>query len=301
MNNINEILKELNLKPRKYVKKNKVLFIETEEDKYAIKRKSNNEEIYEYLISRNFEYMPKIVGESDEYYITKFIDEYKIPKEQKIVDMIDLVSLLHNKTTHYKEVTVDDYKEIYEDLKNNIEYLYGYYMDLISIIETHVFMSPSEYTLARNISKILSNLGFIDKELDRWYEIVKNKKRKRLVVLHNNLKLDHFIVSDKFYLTSWDKAKIDSPVFDLYKLYLNHGLEYDFSSILKRYEKKYPLYEDERILFFILIFLPKKIELNKSEYENTKEVANMIDLIYKTEYFISPYYSKERKENDTNK
>ena len=41
--------------------------------------------------------------------------------------MIDLVGLLHNKTTYYKEVDESDYKELYEDITNNIIHLNGYY------------------------------------------------------------------------------------------------------------------------------------------------------------------------------
>jgi len=212
-----------------------------------------------------------------------------------------LVSLLHNKTTHYKEVTEDDYKEIYEDIKNNIEYLYGYYTDMITIIESKVYMSPCEYLVARNISKIFSTLYFLKEEIDNWYKLVKQNQKQRLVVLHNNLEINHLINNEKNYLISWDKAKIGIPVFDIYKLYMKHGLEFDFSELIKRYEKNYPLHEDERKLFFILILLPKKIELDKTEYENTKEAGRIIDLIYKTQMLVSPYYSKERPKDNSNK
>lgn len=303
MQEINEIIKKYELKPRKYQKNKKVLFIETNDGKYRIKEKTkNNENIYEYLKSRNFNYLPKIISNpNDEYEITEYIESYNIPEEQKMIDLIDLIALLHNKTTHYKEVTEDDYKEIYENLKNNIEYLYSYYNDLITIIESKVFMSPSEYLIARNISEIFTTLNFSHKELEEWYDLVKEKTKKRLVVIHNNLELDHFISNERAYLISWDKAKIGIPIFDLYKLYLKHGLQFDFIELFKRYEKKYPLYEDERKLFFILISLPKKIELNNTEYENTKFASKEIDLIYKTKKFISPYYSKERPENNTDK
>ena len=55
-------------------------------------------------------------------------------------------------------------------------------------------------------------------ELEKWYELVKNSHKKRLVVLHNNLDLSHFLRNSKSYLISWDKSKIDIPIFDLYKL-----------------------------------------------------------------------------------
>ena len=298
---INEIIKKYELKPRKYEKKNKAMYIETNDGRYIIKRKlKDNNYIYDYLKSRNFNYIPnKISNNADEYEVTEYIESYNIPDEQKIMDMIDLVSLLHNKTTHYKEVTEDDYKEIYEDIRNNIEYLYDYYNDEITIIESKVYMSPSEYLIARNITKIFKTIDFVKEELESWYDIVKQKKKIRLVVLHNNLDLTHFINNDQNYLISWDKSKIGMPIFDIYKLYLNHGLDFEFDEILKRYEKYYPLTVDERKLLFILMLLPPKLKRDKTEYENTKEIGKMMDNIYKAEMLMSPYYSNKRPENNT--
>lgn len=303
MQEINEILKKYELHPRKYTKNKKAIFVETSEGKYRIKPKTaNKEKIYEYLKSRNFNYLPKIItNNNEEYEVTEYIESYNIPNEQRMIDLIDLISLLHNKTTHYQEVTEDDYKEIYEDLKNNVEYLYSYYNDLITLIENKVYMSPCEYLIARNISIIFKTLNFLHEEIEHWYQLVKEKQKKRLVVLHNNLELNHFISNEKDYLISWDKAKIGIPIFDLYKLYLKHGLDFDFIELFKRYEKNYPLHEDERRLFFILIMLPEKIEFTNNEYENTKRVGKKIDFIYKTQRLISPYYSDKRPENNSHK
>ena len=153
-------------------------------------------------------------------------------------------------------------------------------------------MSPSQYLLARNISKVYASLNFCKGEIEKWYKLVQDKTKQRHVVLHNNLDLSHFIKSDKSYLTSWNKSKIGIPIFDLYILYRRHALEFEFSEIFKYYEQNYPLLEDERLLFFILITLPPKIEFDKTEYENTCYINEQIDLLYKTEKFISPYYSK---------
>jgi len=303
MQEINEIIKKYDLKPRKYQKKNKVLLIETTDKTYRIKpKKKNNKYIYDYLKSRGFNYMPKIItSDNDEYEITEYIESYSIPDEQKMIDLIDLISLLHNKTTHYKEVTEDDYKEIYEDLKNNIDYLSNHYNDLITIIESKIYMSPCEYVLARNISKIFSTLNFLYNEIENWYKLVKTKNKKRLVVLHNNLELSHFISNEKKYLISWDKSKIGIPIFDIYKLYLKHGLEFDFTELLKKYEKNYPLFPDERKLLFILILLPQKIEFSNDEYENTRQVGKVIDLLYKTQNLILPYYSEKGEKDNSHK
>lgn len=299
---INKILKQNNIKPKKYKKIKTATLIETENKKYIIKQKQKNmQNIYEYLKTRNYNYLPKILNQNEEYEITEYIEDYNIPKEQKIIDMIYLVSLLHNKTTHYKETTEDEYKELYEDINNNIEYLYGYYNDLITIIETKIYMSPCEYLIARNFTKILETLYYSKQELDNWYKMVKEKHKQRLVVLHNNLELDHFIENENKYLISWNKAKIGIPVFDLYKLYIKHGRELDFEEIYKIYIKNSPLQKEEQKLFFVLISLPQKLNLNKTEYQNTIEAGKMIDLIYKTQEFISPYNSNKTPENNTHK
>lgn len=295
MKEINELIRKYELKPNGYIKKGKALVVKTKDKNIIIKKKQDENEIYKYLNSRSFRYYPKIISEDGNYRITEYIDDIEMPKEQKMLDMIDLVSLLHYKTTYYKEVDEDDYKKIYEDVMGNIEYLNSYYLDLITIIESKVYMSPSEFLLAFNISKIFASLNYCQAKIKEWLSIIDEKKKQRFVVLHNNLEIDHYIRNNEPYLISWDKAKIDIPIFDLYKLYKRYSLDYDFEPILKKYEMNYPLLEEEKILFFVLITLPDKIEFNKSEYENTKIVGKQIDNLYKTEKLIEEYY-KTKKE-----
>lgn len=301
MKSFNQVIKKYELKPNCYRKNGNVTIVDSKRGKFVIKHKKDdmNDNIYRYLDSRNFNYYPHFISdEEDDYQISEYIDEIPMPDDQKILDMIELVSLLHYKTTHYKEIDEDEYKKIYEDIMNNINYLYSYYIDIISVIETKVYMSPSEYLLARNISKIFSSIEFSRGELEKWYQLVKEKRKQRLVVLHNNLEINHFIKNKNSYLISWDKSKIDMPIFDLYKLYRKHALDFDFEVIFRAYEKNYPLLEEERLLLFILISLPDKIEFNDSEYEMCKTISKRIDIIYKTEIFLSPYYSA-KKENKT--
>ena len=294
MKQINEILKKYKLKPNRYVKNGKATIVDTEIGRFVIKKNNYNKKIFNYLKSRNFNYYPKIINDLDEEYeISEYIEEISYPNEQKMLDLINLISLLHSKTTHFKEIDYEDYKQIYEDIKNNIEYLEDYYNEMITIIESHVYMSPSEYLLARNISRIFISLNFCKNEIENWYNLIKDKTKQRVVVLHNNLDLSHFIKNDNSYLISWDKSKIGIPIFDLYILYKRHALDYDFSEILKNYEKNYPLKKEERILLFILIALPIKLEFNKSTYELTKEISNQMDIMYKTEKLISPYYMEQ--------
>lgn len=298
MRKYNDLFKRYSIVPTKYEFYKNVTIVNTNDGKYVIKEKNREDKtpIFNYLNSRSFDYYPKILSDKDdEYEVTEYIEQIDMPVAQKMSDMIDLVALLHSKTTHYEEIDEEDYKEIYEDINNNIAYLYSYYTDLIAISENSVYMSPSQYMLSLNISKILGALNFCKDEIDKWYKLVKEKRKQRLVVLHNNLDLSHFIKNRNSYLISWNKAKIDIPIFDLYKLYRRHSLNYDFSEMFKRYEHSYPLLEEEKKLFFILISLPDKLEYSSSEYQMCNNISNIIESLARTESFISPYYSKNTK------
>lgn len=297
MRNIRHILDKYELHPTRYQVKGKVTFVDTDRGSYAMKEMEHDqEEIWNYLRSRNFLYYPEIIRYEDNILVTKKEQDIAMPREQKAADLTDLMALLHHKTTHYKEVDISDYKELYEDISNNIFYLQTYYDDMMSVIESHVVMSPSEYLLARNITLVYSALAFAKDALEKWYDMIKDKRKQRMVVLHNHLELSHFIRNQNAYLTSWDKAKFGIPIFDFYKFYKKHGLEFEFDELLKRYERAYPLLEEERLLLFILIALPDKIEWDDSEYVMCQKVSNMIDMMYKTEQFISPYNTENRKQ-----
>ena len=272
MKQLNDFLKENNIKPLRYIRKGKIYIVE-----------ENN------LSSRSFDYIPKIIEKDNNYMLVEYIDDIEIPREQKIIDLIGLVSLLHSKTTYYKETTKDDFKQIYEDIKSNIDYLKIYYDDIMRLIESKVYFSPSEYLLARNISIIYKSLYFCENKIEDWYKLTSNNSKQRYVLLHNNLDLSHFIENDRSYLINWDKSKKDLPIFDLYKLYKNHHIDFEFSEILDEYEKNYPLKEEEKLLFFILISLPEELKLNKCEYDNCIIISNEIDRLFKSEKLFSLY------------
>lgn len=300
MRNVIHILEKYQLHPTRYQMKGKVTFVDTDRGSYAMKEMEHDqEEIWNYLRSRNFLYYPEIIRYENRILVTKLEQDIAMPKEQKAEDLIDLMALLHQKTTHYKEVDISDYKELYEDISNNIFYLKTYYDDIMTIIESHIIMSPSEYLLARNITLVYSALNFSKEALEKWYEMIKDKRKQRMVILHNHLELSHFIRNQNAYLTSWDKAKFGIPIFDFYKFYKKHCLEFEFDELFKRYERSYPLLEEERLLLFILLALPSKIEWNDSEYAMCQKISNMIDEMIKTEKLISPYNTKNREQEES--
>lgn len=295
MKDIIDALKKYNLRSNHYEIKGNVVFITSKDGKYVVKKK-NNIDIFNYLNSRSFNYYPKYI-DTDKYYIMDYLEEQKMPIEQKMLDLINLTSLLHNKTTFYSNVDFDDYKKNYEELKATINDTINHYENLISHIESVQFMSSAELLLARGISIIFSALNYSNNSLDIWYKIVRDKNRRRHVLIHNNLSLDHFIRSDNAYFISWDKSKIDIPIYDLYKLYKEYAFNFDFKYLFSRYEKNYPLLEEERMLLFILISIPDKITFTDNIYNDCVKIENLIDYLYKTESVISPDNLEDTKQD----
>lgn len=284
-----------NIKKVRYVNNTKII---EEPDKKHIYKSSDKdiENLFSYLKSRSFNSFPKVISKDRNIYEYSYIEDISTPKEQKMLDIINLISELHTKTSYYKEVGHDRYLEIYEMLKENILYIEGYYNDLITLIEKEVYPSPSHYLIARNYSKINSAINFCKKELDSWYELVKDNTKQRVCVVHNNLKTEHLLKNDKDYLISWDNYLIDTPIMDLYKLYKNEKLASNFDDLLINYEKKFKLKDDERKLFFIMLSIPEKFKLDLSEFVNTNNVRTFIDYLYKTNKLITPYYSINSKD-----
>ncbi len=290
MNNALEELKNL-YKPYRFTKKKNVTIIDSTSGSYVVKEKSSNkvQDAYHYLLSRNFDYFPKLAEENSRHEVNVFeyIPEVEIPKEQKALDMMDLVALLHNKTTYYKEITEDKYKEIYDNIKNNIVYTRAYYDDLYNRLIEIIYPSPSEYLLLRNIYKIYAALNYAEDQLDKWYDNTKDDLKERVAFIHNNLETDHYILSDKGYLISWEKSKIDSPILDLITFYQKEYLNFNFETLLNKYLHSYPLKPNELDLFYLVISIPPIIKLETPEINCTKNMRTKLDYIFKTESLIA--------------
>ena len=136
---------------------------------------------------------------------------------------------------------------------------------------------------------IKSNITFIKNELEKWYKMISDLDKIRVVYNHNNLSIDHFI-NNKFI--SWDKFLVDSPVIDLINLYKNDYGKYDFSLFLEEYSKQFELLDYEKVLLFIMISIPKTFDFTNNELDNTLMVSKSISYLEDTSKLIRPYYSK---------
>ena len=279
---IYEVIKKHHLHPISYQKKKKVYIINDNNHSYAIKLNTSNYDIYRYLLSRDFDNFPSNYNnKNDNYDILEYIDDNSQKEEQKLNDLIMILAKLHKKTSFYKEIDLDEIKKDYEDLLKKINNVKEYYLQLNDLIDKEIFLSPSMYLLVRNISLIYYLLDYADKTLNEWYIKIKDEKKERISLTHNNISLEHLIVNENHYLISWDKACFNSPIYDLIMLYRKYYNEVELSDVLHNYEKINPLSLQEKRLLYLQLAIPKIINITNDTYDDTQKIDHEISLLSK--------------------
>lgn len=277
-------LKILDIKPVSYRKDKSAIIVN---EKYVFKdKKKDLNDLFKSLKERDFNNFPNLLYSDDNINVFEYI------KEDKKYDLVDIVSLLHKKTLSYEDCDISFYDNIYNNILDKVNDLESYYLKLNEEIENEIYMSPSNYLLVRNISKIYSDINYIKEEVNTWYDNIKDKTKKKVSIINNNLDDTH-IIND--VVISWDNYEEALPIIDIYKYYKNVYDKYPFINIFKKYVSKNKPSEEEILLFFILISMPDKIEFTSDEYKNVERVNKMLNYIFKTDNFISEYYSNNEK------
>lgn len=291
MKEINELFKKLGLTVKKIGYKNGNRLVTTDDGDYVIKENKESN-IYDYLDSRGFDNYSSLIEKNNKYRIFKY-EKDNVHSSDKAIDMIYLLSMLHIKTTTYREVDLDKVKEFYESSIDEIEYLNTYYHKLQDYAENKIYMSPCEYLFIRNASSIYQMLNFSRNYLEKWYNIKISDKKERVVLINNNLKLTNFVEYDKDKFLNWDHSRKDWVSYDFYNFYMNNYLELEMSSLFEIYQSKYKYTKDEELLLYTLLCKLWKVDFMGSNYENTIKVSNLVTYVQKTLSFIS----KQNKEN----
>ena len=279
MNNYKYFVKKNNLEVLKVTIKDNKVIVDTPLDSFIIIKGDINK--YNYLLSRGFDYIPRIIDYDDKYIMFDNLVAVNYDISEKLLDYIRVISLLHIKTSYYKEVNNLEYNFIYEELLSKINDTRNYYESLINGIESREYMSPVEYLIARNISLIFYIINICFDLLEKYYSIVKGKGNIRVVTLYNNDIANVVKTKDSIYLTDFNSSYIDSPIYDILFIYNKYYNYIDLDNILNTYTKVFKLSEEELLLIKILVLLPSKIRLGTGVNDMIIS-KNMINKIYKS-------------------
>lgn len=289
-------------KPEKITIKGNVYILTLRDGKKIVLKEKNNNVIkaYNYLENRNMDcFVPIIDNNRDTFYVYPYLVDNNTLKEQKALDMAKTVGLMHAKTSFFKDVDKSKYDDIYDSILNNINYIKEYYSSLYDSIIFKEYYNPFENLFIDYYSKINNACEFSLNELEKWHDLIFDKGKQRVTLVHNNLRLSHFIENDNNnYLISFDKSKIDSPIIDLVTFYKNEYDNINFVEVFEKYLYSFNLNNDELDLFFSLISLPWKVSVTNNHYIDTSKLYELIHYLNKTEELIRPYYSNDEKEEE---
>lgn len=282
----------------RFLNDNKIL--ESDDNKYFIKpRKSDLNKTFNYLNSKKFNNYLNFLNKNDKEYIFPYLDSYDANDFDKAKELIYLISILHSKTFIYESYYENELKNIYEDIINKIENIKNHYDKLRKIYEEEKIMLPSHYFLLTNISWIYTSLDSSKYFIEKWYQIIKEKKEIRKCFIHGNLELSHLIKNDESLIISWDKSRYDFPVYDLINFYNKDFDKVEFYNLFKIYENNFPLLEEEKYLLYSLMFLSNNVDYESDEVDNTMNMFFEIERLKNSTEIVSKYHSKNQ-DKDTN-
>ena len=270
--------------------------IETNKGKYFIKEKiGNKKKLFNYLNNRKFTNFLNLTN-NDIYEIYPYKKD-NINISDKAIDLVYIISMLHIKTTTYRELNLNKVKAVYEKFNDELKYLNTYYHNLQDYIESKIYMSPAEYLLIRNISSIYYMLENSKNNIDKWYSIKEKQNKDRVALIHNNISINNFIDDEEKKLKNWDNSLKDWVVYDFYKFYINEYQYLEFSSLFELYQKRYKYTEDELLLFKALLYKVWKVDLKGNNYDKCVKVNDLIIYIEKTKKFMLENNQKQQKTN----
>lgn len=292
MINYNYFVNKNNLEVEKVTIKNNITILKTPLGLFVLKR-CNNIEIFNYLLSKEFDNFPKIIDSYENIIMYKYLEEVEVKDEEKVYDFIKLLGKLHKKTSYYKELDNITLKMFFDELYKEINDLKTYYLNLVNIIESKEYMSPEEYLFIRNYTIINNSIDYSINKLNDYLKEDNNKKRVSTLLLNNDLN-NMVKTSDKNIFLNFNNSKVGIPILDLVDFYKRY-YKYDFYQLLKEYEKVFKLDSSELDLLFILLGIPDKIVIN-NKINSIKDIKNSIDKIYR---FYDLLNSKEKESTST--
>lgn len=283
-----ETILENDIPIKRYTYLKNLRILETEEQKILMKpkKKYDLETVYQYLDDHHVTDYLKPLAIRNDTVLFPFISDSLLTGDEKAKKMVYHLSLWQNKTTTNQRIDIDKVKETYETYQQRIQYLNAYYHDLQDMIETKVYMAPSEYLFIRNSSFIYEALNYAHQLLQQWYQKMQQKKTQRKVYCHGKCELSHFLVADQGYFISLEKAHLGNVYEDFAHFFHQNFKDVDMISTFRFYQQKYPFTEEETLEFYVQILLPDMIEIYPSSLATCQKLVHFFERMKVTREFL---------------
>ncbi len=312
---IDHIEKSYNLKIVQIVPINGILKIKTKKKKYYILKETSRKEVvdvYYFLLSQKFSnfIMPEFTVykqlftnfDNQIYYLLPYLDDIDYPTEKKLIDYIDLLYKLHQKTTIRKRFNKTQFNRLYKKKLKQLERQFQLLDYYIVECENKEYKSVFDWTYAVKYYEIMYIKNIVLKLQTQIDELVENIDKYDYCIIHNNPSIDHFVVTNELnYLISFDYSTISFKVHDYIKLFIDYS-EYEvdwLSLIINDNVSKFEFYY---FIFNVLFYIIKNFEITFLSKNNNLESINiLIHNLYVASKAIELYQKYESIESSTEK
>ncbi|WP_449537148.1 spore coat protein YsxE [Ferdinandcohnia sp. Marseille-Q9671] len=183
--------------------------------------------------------------------------------------------------TTMRKHKINDEKEItghYETIIKKWEERNQFLETFVESAEKEWYMSPFELQFCTYFYESNLAASFARTQLDKWYNLLIEKKSYRTVLTLNNLSTSHFLYDEngKGYLSNFEKAGYANPTNDLVSLYYRILKTYpvlcdDCLEGFNSYQSRFPLREEEFYLFLSHLTFPEPIYKCVYNYSRNKQ------------------------------
>lgn len=220
-----------------------------------------------------------------EYYLMPWLETYQSNTDNSYKDLLRAAAKLHSLTETKGEVNQTFFQYFYEKSKTNIDRRRLDYERFIEKCERKQYMSPFELLYCTHFMQIIRMEDSTLRQLEDWFDIVKEKKQDRVVICHGNLAPKHLLYDENghSFLINFERTFAASPIYDLlyfFRKLLNHYPQKASAASNQyiQYIRNNPLTEDEKLLLFYYMTETSKIHKIIHQYETASSLSerNMV-------------------------
>lgn len=275
------VLKSFEIKPIFIEKYGSVYRVYGDKGTFALKKISPHEGMdfirhIQWLFQKGYYRMVPIYPTSDGryavlyenhlYYLMPWLsNEVKENRFEQHQQMFRELARMHTLSLHETPISEEEKTAHFEKLNHEWEMKMQFLEGFIEQCEGKIYMSPFELLYTQYFIEVIRALKFAKDQFQQWYDISKEQKKARMVLVHGKISTEHYIYDDRGYgyFLNFEKSRYGNPLHDLlpflertlkgYPKQCNECVDW-----LYTYFQYFPLREDEMHLMLSYFAHPGK-------------------------------------------
>lgn len=222
---------------------------------------------------------PFVFYQGQYYYLMPWITQGTNPERgERIRSFFRDLAYLHRQSLKEVDVKEEEITHYYEARKSEWEKQRTFLQSYVEQCEHEWYMSPFQLQVCTYFHETMQAYWFAETQLEKWYEKIKETKKWRMVFIHGNALLSHYVHDEKGnrYFLSWERACWASPLADLFtSLYhhvrTSHPIGDEWIDGVVEYEQQLSILDEEQAFFFSHLAQPDSMYRFVSQYATERQ------------------------------